>query len=138
MDNMHNKILGILLAGVLCWVQPALGEESYNIKEMTPQVVTALEGRRSRYDQLIELKAKGTLGENNKGYIAVLKNEGNAEAVAEGENSDRKIIYQTIADQNNLRDALSTIEKVFASVQRNKAAPGEMIQTEDGQWVKKK
>lgn len=137
MRNIFAKVLGVLLLGIVCCAQPVVAAQSYNIKEMTPQVQSALDGRRDRYDELSTLKAKGVIGENNRGYVQVLKSEGNADALVKGENSDRKAIYQAIAEQNNLSGALETIEKVFASVQRDKAASGEMIQTEDGQWVSK-
>ncbi len=138
MKKIYTKILGALLIGMVCWTPSVIGEEqSYDIKEMTPQVLSALEGRRDRYDQLNTLKENSILGENNKGYVEVLKEEGNAVVIAEEENVNRKTIYQTIADQNNLTDELLTIEKIFALVQRDKASPGNMIQTEDGQWEKK-
>ncbi len=137
MNNIYKKVLSFAVIAMVCWVGPAIGAESYDIKEMTPQVLAALEGRSGRYDQLVELKVKGVLGENNKGYVEVLKSEGDAEVIAEAENVDRKIIYQTIAEQNNLDGQLATIEKVFASVKRDKAVSGNMIQMENGKWVSK-
>lgn len=137
MNNIYTRILGIVLLSMMCWTGPVMGAQSYDIKEMTPEVLSALDGRRERYETLIALKAEGVLGENNSGYVEVLKNEGDAQAVADGENADRKVIYQTIADQNNLTDALGTIEAVFASVQREKASSGDMIQTESGAWISK-
>ena len=112
-------------------------QAQYEIQEMTPEVKTALENRKDRFDQLKSFKGQGVLGENNRGYIEVLTNNPEAKALAESENKDRKFIYKTIEEQNNLTDALETIEKVFGQVQRDKASPGDKIQQEDGQWVQK-
>lgn len=111
---------------------------SYDIKEMTPEVKAALDARRGRFDELASLKAKGKVGENNHGYVEVLSAGDGADAVVASENRDRKAIYNTIVSQNGLpSDALATVEKVFAQVQRDKAASGDSIQDESGAWNKK-
>ncbi len=111
---------------------------SYDIKEMTPEVKAALDGRRSRFDELKSLKAQGAIGENNKGYVEVLKSEGAAQSVADAENRDRRFIYTTIVAQNGLPEgALGTVETVFAQVQRDKAGAGDKIQDASGQWTAK-
>ena len=81
------------------------------------------------------VKTQGTIGENNHGYVEVL---GMTlwQVVADAENNDRKTIYQTIALQNGLQDAIETIEKSLP-VQRDKAMPGDKIQEDDGRWVTK-
>ena len=127
----------LFLAGVLNLPHTIFAEGQYDIKEMTPEVKAALENRRSRFDQLKEFKARGLVGENNRGYVEVLSYDLAANSVAESENQDRKVIYKAIEVQNNLSGALETIEKVFAQVQRDKASPGDKIQTEDGAWVVK-
>jgi len=118
-------------------IQTVFAAEKYTIKEMTPQVMSALENRRSRYDELAKLKQEGRVGENNRGYVEAFSSDGNSKSLVEAENRDRKTIYQTIADQNNLQGAIGTIEKVFAQTQRDNAESGEKIQFEDGQWGKK-
>ncbi|OGX23749.1 MAG: hypothetical protein A2787_00600 [Omnitrophica WOR_2 bacterium RIFCSPHIGHO2_01_FULL_48_9] len=115
----------------------ASAEGKYSIKEMTPEVQAALDSRRDRFEKLKELKSQGIVGENNRGYVELLTNDILAKALVDAENKDRKIIYQTIANQNELNDALETIEKVFAQVQRDKAMSGDKIQQEDGQWITK-
>ena len=130
----------ILVLGVSATISlphSAFADGKYDIKEMTPEVKAALENRRSRFDRLKELKAKGAVGENNRGYVEALSNDPDAQSLAESENQDRSIIYKTIEAQNNLAGALETIEKVFAQVQRDKASPGDKIQTEDGNWTVK-
>ena len=115
-----------------------LAEGTYALKHMTPEVEAALNNRRDRFEELHKLKASGVLGENNEGYVEVLNDkEATAQETAQAENKDRKIIYQTIAEQNGLDNAISTVSGVFASVQRDKAEAGDKIQTEDGNWVSK-
>jgi len=109
----------------------------YDLKEITPDVKVALEGRRARFDDIAGLKKDGVIGENNKGYVDVLASGASAEAIAGAENEDRKVIYTAIAEQNGLTGAFRVIEDVFAQVKREKANAGEMIQLPNGDWVKK-
>ena len=127
----------VILFNVIFYPATALAEAKYSIKEMTPQVQAALDSRRDRFEKLKELKSQGTIGENNHGYVEVFGNDALAKSFADAENNDRKTIYQTIALQNGLQDAIETIEKVFAQVQRDKAMPGDKIQEDDGRWVTK-
>lgn len=111
---------------------------SYDIKEMTPEIKAALDARRARFDQLTSLKAEGKIGENNRGYVHVLVPGSGADELVGPENNDRAMIYNAIISQNGLsKDDISTVEKVFAQVQRDKAVSGDSIQDESGQWIKK-
>ena len=135
-----RKALSILLfLGALSFVVqvPAQAQAQYDIKTMTPEVEKALENRRARYNDLKAFKENGTIGENNKGYVEALKDDPQAQQLADAENADRKVIYQTIADQNGLSGSIDVIETTFAKVQRDKAASGEMVQDPDGERVKK-
>lgn len=139
---MKRVFLGITVCCAVVMVslltgRPAFAEDKYNIKEMTPEVRAALDGRRDRFDQLKALKGQGAIGENNQGYVQALTGDASAKGTADAENSDRRVIYKTIEQQNNLTNAMETIEKVFAQVQRDKANPGDKIQNEDGSWVAK-
>ena len=127
----------IIFMAVLLVMFSNLGwaEGKYSIKSMTPEARQALDGRRDRYSQLRDFKSFGIIGENNRGYVEVLKDDPQANAVAADENRDRGVIYKTIAEQNGLEGALSTIESAFAQVQKDKAEAGDKIQTEDGSWT---
>ena len=136
--NPRKLILSSFLILSLISAAPICFAAQYDIKEMTPGVKAALDSRRDRFDQLHQLKEQGAVGENNHGYIEVLNGDAQAQSLADAENKDRKFIYQTIVEQNNLpADAISTVESIFAQVQRDKANTGESIQSEDGQWTKK-
>lgn len=125
----------VLVAGVFS--PGVLAAEKYSIKQMTPEVKSALDARRGRYGQLQALKEQGKVGENNSGYVTAFSDESGVRGLVNAENADRRTIYRTIAEQNNLTGAMNTIEKVFAQTQRDKARPGDKIQLENGNWVNK-
>ena len=127
-----------LIIIVLIMTSSIVGAVSYDIKEMTPEVKASLDARRARYEQLAVMKAQGKVGENNRGYLEALESGDGVRDVVDAENNDRKSIYKTIVGQNGLpADALATVEKVFAQVQRDKAASGDSLQDESGNWIKK-
>lgn len=135
-----DYLLGTLILAVLFLAVSLTNvfAASYDIKEMTPAVKASLDARRSRFEQLSSLKSQGKIGENNSGYVEVLSGGDGAGDVVNAENKDRKFIYHAIVEQNGLpEDALATVEKVFAQVQRDKAAAGDSIQDESGNWIKK-
>lgn len=135
---MLKKLSALMVTVALFAAAVPAGEaKDYNIKQMTQEVSVALESRKQRYDRLAELKGRGVIGENKDGYISVLRHDPQTAELVKEENKDRKVIYQTIAEQNGLADAIQVIEEVFARVQREKAAAGEMVQQKDGQWKKK-
>jgi uncharacterized protein YdbL (DUF1318 family) len=112
--------------------------QSYDIKAMTPEVTAALEARKERFSELKELKAKGFVGENNRGYVEVMGGGTEVSVLVNAENADRKVVYLAIVEQNQLGERLlPTVESIFAGVQRDKAAAGEKIQDPRGSWVTK-
>lgn len=134
MKIFYGMIMGILMMSAMSEAKAA----QYDLKEMTPQVQTAISNRQARYDALQNLKGQGAVGENNQGYLAVLNGASGAADLVSGENQDRRIIYQAIVDQNALGGSgLSIVEAVFAEVQRDKSRTGDMIQLPSGEWIKK-
>jgi uncharacterized protein YdbL (DUF1318 family) len=112
--------------------------QGYDIKTMTPDVKSALQGRKDRFSDLKALKAKGLVGENNRGYVEALGGGADVKALVKAENVDRKAVYEAIVEQNELGNAaLATVEGVFAGVQRDKAVSGEKIQDPAGVWMTK-
>jgi uncharacterized protein YdbL (DUF1318 family) len=105
---MVTMVSGMALAG------------GYSIKNMTAEVKEALDGRKERFGELRALKLTGAVGENNRGYVEALTSSSSAKSIVSSENRDRKVIYRTIAEQNDLEGALSTIESAFAQVIRFK------------------
>ena len=110
----------------------------YDLKEITPAVKEALAGRQARYDTLTQLKAPGAVGEDNHGHVARLSGGDEVAGIVAAENADRETIYAAIVQQNGLpADAIDTVRQVFAETQRNRAAPGEKMQSPSGEWMTK-
>ncbi len=131
----------LILAGCLlfsgAFLPPAV-QAAYELKVMTPAVEAAIQSRQGRFEQLQQLKAQGAVGENNRGYVVALGGDAAAASLVNAENQDRRTIYQTIAEQNNLGDSgLAVLETVFAEVQHEKARAGDPVQLSTGEWVKK-
>jgi uncharacterized protein YdbL (DUF1318 family) len=125
------------LVMILTLVSAAFAQ-GYSIKTMTPDIKAALDARKERFSELKVLKAKGVVGENNRGYAEVLGGGSDVKALVKAENADRKSVYLAIVEQNELGSAaLATVEGVFATVQRDKAVAGEKIQDPDGNWITK-
>jgi len=113
----------------------APAQATYDIKEMTPAVKSALDGRKSRFAELKMMKTQGVVGENNHGYVQALGGGKEVIALVAAENKDRKQVYEAIVTQNKLgAGALATVEAVFARVQRDKADPGDKVQDASGRW----
>ncbi len=88
---------------------------NYDIKEMTPEVKSALAGRQARYSELQAVKRSVVIHGNNEGWVS-----GNSPLVG-AENRDRMVIYRAIAEQNNLGAAgLSQIQRAFAETIRER------------------
>lgn len=129
---MRTAMMTVVLTGVLT---AGAFAQTYDIKEMTPVVKSALEARKGRFAELKTAKSRGLVGESNRGYVEALGGGADIKALVAAENKDRRAVYQAIVEQNGLNaGALTTVEKVFAGVQRNKAEPGEKVQDENGQW----
>ena len=131
--SLFTAALVLLTAASLCMAA------NYDFKQMTPEIQLALKGRQSRYHELQSLKQAGVIGENNKGYVTNLKDgDSAAGALAASENSDRRVIYEALAEQNKLGNTgLLEVQKAFAEVQDGKASPGERIQSAAGDWKRK-
>ena len=112
----------------------------YRLKKMTPSVQQALNNRKARSHELQARKAKSAVGENNQGFVRVLKPAGQAKDkdLVAAENRDRNLIYNIIAKQNHLGPkGLSEVERAFAKVRENRARHGDWIQNPQGKWIRK-
>jgi len=90
---------------------------------------------KARLPKIEALKNQAALGENNLGFITVLKNSANATALAAAENKDRKIIYNALAKK--LRTTAALVGKRRAKQIASRAPKGQMIQDAKGKWIKK-
>lgn len=114
-------------------------ETEYRLKKVTPPVQKALKSRKARTPVLQVLKAKGVVGENNLGFVQILKSPAPAKEkdLVKAENRDRRLIYDTVVSQNHVGTGkLAKVEKAFAKTRRDRARPGDWIQNPSGKWVK--
>ena len=90
---------------------------------------------RARLGDISTLKARGIIGENNRGYLEFRSGDRSGAAVVNAENQDRQIVYSQIASQQG-----TTVELVgrrrALQIART-ARPGEWIQDENGKWYQK-
>jgi uncharacterized protein YdbL (DUF1318 family) len=90
---------------------------------------------RARLPVIVKLKDTGVVGENNKGYLVILKKSTHKKSVIEAENKDRRTIYAAIAKRQGTTPDL--VGKRRALQIAEKADSGTMIQGKDGKWRKK-
>jgi uncharacterized protein len=88
-----------------------------------------------RLSKLDELKAKGALGENNRGLVEVREGSGDAASVAAEENRDRETVYAAIAKQAGTSP--DQVGHARAKKIAESSAAGVWLQHEDGTWYKK-
>ena len=139
------KILKISFPWALILLVMAFGSMScreHGIRlHKTPEVQKVLNRRHARAAELKTLKTKALIGENNKGFIAILKPsdiQAKEKSLVEAENHDRKFIYNTVVMQNRLGDkGLAKVEEDFAKTHCARAMKGDFIQTPSGKWVRK-
>ena len=82
-----------------------------------------------------QAKSQGLIGEQINGYIGQVKESTETKALAEEINTKRKKAYIDLAKKNNLK--LQDVEILAGKKLIKKAEPGEFVQSEAGNWVKK-
>lgn len=121
--NRNVKLtICLLIAGIISFAGLAWGQD---IKARM----------HSRLPVIVDLKAKGIVGENNQGYLTVLKKPTNQQAVIDAENKDRQMIYSAIAKKQNTTPALVGQRRALQIA--DKASPGTMVQDANGKWHKR-
>jgi uncharacterized protein YdbL (DUF1318 family) len=91
---------------------------------------------KDRLPVIVELKAKGIVGENNQGYLEFRSGKSEKPDVVAAENEDRKTVYTAIAKQEGTTAVL--VGKRRALQIAEKADPGEWLQDASGNWYQKK
>ena len=91
---------------------------------------------KKRLPVLKELKAKGIVGEDNKGYVQFVGAKKEKADVIAAENKDRKTVYAAIAKQQGTTAEL--VGKRRAMQIAKKANPGEWVQDASDKWIQKK
>ena len=124
---MKNKVLAIsiLIFMLGIFFTPA-SSHAGNIKSRM----------KARLPIIKALKAKGIIGENNRGYLQFLGNKKEKENEVKAENSDRNKVYSAIAKQE--KTTIEDVEKHRAARIGKIAEPGTRLQDANGKWYQKK
>lgn len=88
-----------------------------------------------RLAQVVALKQNGSVGEDNRGFLdarSALNAQG--KAVVNEENSDRREVYQIIADKT--KTSAANVGKTRAASIRDSAPQGTWVQLPNGTWKK--
>jgi uncharacterized protein YdbL (DUF1318 family) len=90
---------------------------------------------KNRLPTILELKAKGIVGENNKGYLEFIGGKREKADVVAAENEDRKAVYEAIAKQQGT--TVELVGKRRALQISQKADSGDWLQDAKGNWYQK-
>jgi uncharacterized protein YdbL (DUF1318 family) len=91
---------------------------------------------KNRLPVIKELKAKGIVGEDNKGFLQFVGGKKAKADVVAAENKDRKTVYAAIAKQQGTTAEL--VGKRRAVQIAKKADKGEWVQDTAGNWIQTK
>ncbi|MFH0790538.1 MAG: DUF1318 domain-containing protein [Candidatus Omnitrophota bacterium] len=102
---------------------------AYAQEGLSPEVEQAALRRKDRIDALYALEKSGAAGENKLGMVEIRDSSGVSDSVNQlinSENSDRLVIYKSVADKNNT--SLEDVQKLYAKRLRNDAPAGTPIE----------
>ncbi len=91
---------------------------------------------KKRLPIITELKSKGIVGEDNRGYLQFVGTKRDKDDVVAAENNDRKSVYSAIAKKQGA--TVDFVGKRRAKQIAGRAKKGEFLQDESGKWYKKK
>jgi uncharacterized protein YdbL (DUF1318 family) len=89
----------------------------------------------ARLPTINALKSNGVVGENNQGYLTMLKKQNDKKALVDAENKDRRKAYEMIAKQQGSTAAHVGQRRALQIAQ--KAKTGTWLQDAKGKWYKK-
>lgn len=109
--------------------------DAYAQEGLSPEVEQAALRRKDRLAELSSWEAKGVIGENKSGLVEIRNPQGadsTAGQIVEGENADRRIIYQAVANKNGT--SVEEVQKLYARRLQANAPAGTPVETPDGAW----
>ena len=124
---MKKKITVTILSILFCIVFAAGAFAS--AKEIRGRMI-------ARLPEIKALKAKGLVGENNKGFLEFVGQQKEKQEVVTAENQDRQKVYKAIAKQQ--ATTVELVGKHRAAQIAAKAQAGEWLQDANGKWYKMK
>jgi len=105
---------------------------AYAEEGLSSEVEQAALRRRDRLSELSAWQSKGVIGENKRGFVEIVKQSSADPSLGQlvnQENSDRRIIYESLAKKNNT--TVGEIEKLYAQRLQSSAPAGCPIETLD-------
>lgn len=88
-----------------------------------------------RLPVIVDMKARGVVGENNQGYLELLRGQTENQDLVAAENRDRRAVYEQIARQTNTNIQVVGQRRALQIAER--ASPGEWLQGAQGNWYQK-
>ena len=128
MKNVLTLILSALILTTIA-LQPASGDVA-----QAEQIKNSMLARKP---QIETLKNAGKIGEDNKGFLAVVSGalDPAAQKIVNDENSDRTQVYAAIAQFQSTTTALVGSRRAVQLAEQAKS--GHFIMNAAGKWVKK-
>ena len=90
---------------------------------------------RDRLPTIVDLKARGVVGENNQGYLDMLKGQSEKSELVAVENEDRRTVYTQIARQTGTSPEIVGQRRAIQIAEI--ASSGEWLQDAAGKWYQK-
>ncbi len=122
---MNTRIFLAAAASATVLVAPAFANEAAAAKARMRERVPAID----------KLKLLGAIGENNRGFLEVREQTGDAAATVAAENADRQTVFADTATRTG--STAEIVGKTFAQKIAAASAKGVWVQSENGQWTKK-
>lgn len=124
-------------AGITQSFISALVPDAYAESGLSKDAEEAAYRRKGRYAELSSSESKGIIGEKANGLVEIRDQNAGADAsgLVSSENSDRMVIYNSIAAKNGI--SVSEVQKMYAEKLQNSAPAGTPIETSSGSWQKK-
>jgi hypothetical protein len=155
---LENQILGsyeelgnemLLLASVRSVDETGKLKTVAEIPSGKKLALRAMQRQEFNRDDIQDFKKTGLAGEGSSGLLVFFANQKTeqdpqfksfSQAIIQEENDDRlTILKRTIATNEAFSEGdLPKVQKIFASLNRDSAQPGEKIQQENGEWTVKK
>ena len=143
-EELGNEM--VLLASVRSVDEDGKLQSVAEIAPSRKRAIRAMQRMEFNRDDILEFKKIGVAGESNDGFLKFFETEKSKAdpkfkkftmTLIVEENEDRRVVLERIIDTNInfTKEDLPKVQKVYASLNRDNANPGEKIQTDDGQWV---
>jgi len=135
-DAIEEIVSGKMVAGKPTSKLNFFTGTAYAAEGFSDEIESAAIRRNARYGDLMAAESAGLIGENKSGLVE-LRGAGDASLgkLISAENSDRMIIYKSVADKNGA--ALGEVQKLYAKKLQASAPSGALVESPSGQWTKK-